>query len=152
MPTTTATTTTDNVIPSQVDSNNNDAPQSTSSPTTPTTTSTRSAPTPTVAPPTPTQQQQQSSQSQPQPQAQQDLKLYENKLSEYDSIMHPNVIQLISTYISSGGDPSLVILKLSNGYKGYAQMCNMILSWMTYVYHHNTIYICVCISPRDDLL
>ncbi|KAF2071809.1 hypothetical protein CYY_006870 [Polysphondylium violaceum] len=54
----------------------------------------------------------------------------ESQLQIPDSIMSINVPSLMKEYIDVGGQPRDVIKFLSESYKGYAQMCNLICHWL----------------------
>ncbi len=47
-----------------------------------------------------------------------------------DSIMDPQIVKNMKSYIKSGGQINTVIDRLSNSYRGYTQMTSLIYSWM----------------------
>ncbi|KYR01553.1 TH1 family protein [Tieghemostelium lacteum] len=55
---------------------------------------------------------------------------YEQLLQVSDSIMSVEMPNQMKEYISLGGQPHDVIRFLSDSYKGYAQMCNLICHWL----------------------
>lgn len=54
----------------------------------------------------------------------------DNYLQKPDSILEENVFEIVKNYLRLGGSPSQVIQNLSNSYRGYPQMCNLISNWM----------------------
>ncbi|GAM22594.1 hypothetical protein SAMD00019534_057680, partial [Acytostelium subglobosum LB1] len=55
----------------------------------------------------------------------------ELQLQVPDSIMSIDIAQTMKDYITTGGSPPDVIRFLSESYRGYAQMCNLLCSWMS---------------------
>eukprot|EP01133_Synstelium_polycarpum_P001074 gene1074-1217_t len=54
----------------------------------------------------------------------------ESQLQIPDSIMSIDVAQVMKDYITTGGSPPDVIRFLSESYRGFAQMCNLLCSWL----------------------
>ncbi|EFA75412.1 TH1 family protein [Heterostelium album PN500] len=55
----------------------------------------------------------------------------ESNLQLPDSIMSIDVAQTMKDYITNGGSPPDVIRLLSENYRGYAQMCNLLCDWLS---------------------
>uniref|UniRef100_A0A6B2L0X1 Uncharacterized protein n=1 Tax=Arcella intermedia TaxID=1963864 RepID=A0A6B2L0X1_9EUKA len=47
-----------------------------------------------------------------------------------DAIMQPNTLINLRTFLKLGGHPADAIKLLSGSYQGYAQMCNLLASWL----------------------
>ncbi|KAN0039586.1 hypothetical protein ACTA71_007383 [Dictyostelium dimigraforme] len=54
----------------------------------------------------------------------------ESSLQQPDSIMSVEAASLMKEYITVGGRPQDVITFLSESYRGYAQMCNLLCYWL----------------------
>jgi hypothetical protein len=51
-------------------------------------------------------------------------------LRQADSIMQENIFTILRKFLSLGGTPQEVIKHLSENYRGYAQMCNLVCNWL----------------------
>eukprot|EP01127_Copromyxa_protea_P021066 TRINITY_DN7149_c0_g1_i2.p1 TRINITY_DN7149_c0_g1~~TRINITY_DN7149_c0_g1_i2.p1 ORF type:complete len:588 (+),score=74.81 TRINITY_DN7149_c0_g1_i2:30-1766(+) len=58
------------------------------------------------------------------------LEAYLKILEFPDSIMEPNVLDTLRTFMVHKGTPSEAIRALSGSYQGYAQMCNLVSNWL----------------------
>ncbi|KAF6256017.1 TH1 protein-domain-containing protein [Scenedesmus sp. NREL 46B-D3] len=54
----------------------------------------------------------------------------EAQLRAPDSILEPEVLDLLKDYLRAGGKPQAAIEDLSENYCGYAQMCNVMCEWL----------------------
>lgn len=52
---------------------------------------------------------------------------------ENDSILIPNIFQVLKAFIKAKGKPQTAIELLGSSYKGFPHMINLICSWMMYV-------------------
>jgi negative elongation factor C/D len=52
------------------------------------------------------------------------------QLRQPDSIMQENILFVLRKFLSLGGTPQEVIKHLSENYRGYAQMCNLVCNWL----------------------
>jgi hypothetical protein len=59
-----------------------------------------------------------------------ELEEVRRQLRQADSIMQENIIQLLRKFLSLGGTPQEVIKHLSENYRGFAQMCNLLCNWL----------------------
>lgn len=59
-----------------------------------------------------------------------ELEFYGQILKQTDAIMEDDVLKNLKNFLVKGGKPQEVIKYLSEGYRGYAQMCNLICQWL----------------------
>ncbi|KAL6062165.1 putative Endonuclease III [Balamuthia mandrillaris] len=59
-----------------------------------------------------------------------DLAAIEQFFKQNDAIMEVGVLPHTKRYLSSGGTPQAVVQLLSESYRGYAQMCNLMCEWL----------------------
>lgn len=55
---------------------------------------------------------------------------YQTELGSVDAIMKPDIVDTITHFVDAGGKPDEAIQLLSTGYRGHAQMVNLICSWL----------------------
>lgn len=59
-----------------------------------------------------------------------DLNHYKSILQHTDAILEEDVLKTLKNFLMKGGKPQEVIKFLSEGYRGYAQMCNLLCNWL----------------------
>lgn len=59
-----------------------------------------------------------------------DLEYYKSVLQHTDAILEGDVLKTLKNFLMKGGKPQEVIKYLSEGYRGYAQMCNLMGHWL----------------------
>lgn len=62
-----------------------------------------------------------------------ELEFYRQILKQTDAILEDDVLKNLKNFLVKGGKPQEVIKYLSEGYRGYAQMCNLICRWLRIV-------------------
>jgi hypothetical protein len=50
-------------------------------------------------------------------------------LSSTDYLLEPEIFKTLPKYVRLGGFPEEAIRLLSQNYRGYPQMCNLVVSW-----------------------
>ena len=53
-----------------------------------------------------------------------------NDIQSPDAIMEVDIFNRMKLFLSQGGTPQMVIRSLSDGYVGYAEMCNLVCKWL----------------------
>lgn len=54
----------------------------------------------------------------------------QKELKSVDAIMKPDIVETITRFVGAGGKPDDAVHFLSTGYRGHAQMVNLICSWL----------------------
>lgn len=77
----------------------------------------------------------------------------QKELGSVDAIMRPDAIDTVTRFVRAGGKPDEAIRLLSSGYRGHAQMVNLICSWLVLCgYPTEKIQSVIEARVRDEIL
>jgi hypothetical protein len=69
-------------------------------------------------------------------QVEQDTQIIEECLSRFrenDALMNPDILKHVARYIRARGEPGTMVQALVDGYRGYSQITDLMISWMRYI-------------------